>query len=271
MDNKKIYETHSLSGKALPFIFHRNMGAPKGKNVHVHWHPNIEILRILEGNGTVFCDNSEYNVSVGDILIVNSNYIHTMYTDEKMIYHCFIPDNEFCNSNGIDMENTSFEPKICDSRAVELYDGMAEEFFADGEFQNMRIRIAVLKLILYISQNYTVQLNTQVEKTSANENIKLALGYIKSHFSEKLTLDSLCNEVGLSKYYFLRKFKECVGCTPLEYTNLLRIEHAKKLLLKGDIEIGEISELCGFNDFSYFSKTFKSYAGCTPSTYRSKA
>ena len=53
--------------------------------------------------------------------------------------------------------------------------------------------------------------------------------------------------------------------TPVTYINLLRCYEAKKLLKTNKFTIKEVSEKCGFFNYSYFAKTFKKHIGVLPS------
>lgn len=72
----------------------------------------------------------------------------------------------------------------------------------------------------------------------------------------------------MSKYHFLRVFKQIVGETPLAYRNRIRIEHAKELLKNGYLSISEISQELGFSSPSFFSDAFKSAVGLSPVQYK---
>ena len=111
--------------------------------------------------------------------------------------------------------------------------------------------------MVYLARNY-IESITELGKSGTNitENIKIAIGFIKSHSNEKLSLDIIADQAGLSKYYFLREFKNITGYTPISYINKIRCEYAKKMLLSGNYNIKEISEKTGFDSFSYFSKKF---------------
>jgi AraC-like DNA-binding protein len=51
----------------------------------------------------------------------------------------------------------------------------------------------------------------------------------------------------------------------VRYINILRCEHARKMLQNGNYRVEEVAYLCGFDNMSYFSKTYKKYMGCLPS------
>ena len=75
----------------------------------------------------------------------------------------------------------------------------------------------------------------------------------------------MCN---LSKYHFLRIFKDIVGMSPLEYRNTIRLEHIKELLKDTNIPINVIAQNAGFTSSSYFCAAFKKKMGVAPSQYR---
>ena len=78
MPTNNIYETHLLSTKPLPFIFHKDTVISNTTHIsgNGNWHPNIEILYFIEGNGTVLCETNSYPVEKNDIFIINSHMPH---------------------------------------------------------------------------------------------------------------------------------------------------------------------------------------------------
>ncbi|MBQ8342161.1 MAG: helix-turn-helix transcriptional regulator, partial [Clostridia bacterium] len=104
----------------------------------------------------------------------------------------------------------------------------------------------------------------------ANAAVRTAIGYIRSHYEESLDLDRLASEVGLSKYHFIRKFKEATGQTVVSYINAVRIERAERLLREGQLSVAAVAEACGFPNHSYFSKVFCRLRGMLPSEVGTK-
>ncbi len=81
-------------------------------------------------------------------------------------------------------------------------------------------------------------------------------------------MDRLAYLAGMSDTYFRRLFSERFGKNPLKYINELRLQRAKELLSGDYYTVEEVSELCGFNNVSYFSIFFKREVGIPPSVYR---
>ena len=72
----------------------------------------------------------------------------------------------------------------------------------------------------------------------------------------------------MSKFHFLRVFKDITGTSPLEYRNSIRLDHAKELLEDTNIPINEISREVGYSSDTYFCDVFKTKIGMSPSSYR---
>ena len=81
-------------------------------------------------------------------------------------------------------------------------------------------------------------------------------------------MEELARMCCLSAGRFRRVFSECLGMTPVEYRNKLRIQKAVTLIKTGTYTVGEVAEAVGISDIKYFSKLFKRYAGVSPSTVK---
>jgi len=99
--------------------------------------------------------------------------------------------------------------------------------------------------------------------------IKAAKLYIDKHFSDDLNLDKIAGKALVSKFHFIRVFKRYYGRTPNQYLQEVKIEMAKKLLLKGK-SIDEVCNTIGFESKTSFITLFKKKTGFTPLAYQNK-
>ncbi len=261
---KKIYEEHNLDSQKLPIIFHYNTVTPNRPGI-VNWHDNIEMLYCIEGKGQILCNSVNHTVKKGDLFIVNSNMLHHCTAREGCFeLACLIVDLDFLVANEIHAEELEFDSIVSSEVVEELYEKVVEEISAQKEFQVAGIRTRVLDLMLYLARKHSrpASEDANVEK---DNNVKLALGYIKANFQHKITLEGVADEVGLSKFYFARTFKEATGMTLISYVNTIRCRNAKKLLATDKYTIHEVASMCGFENDSYFSKTYRNIMGCLPS------
>ena len=108
----------------------------------------------------------------------------------------------------------------------------------------------------------------KTKELTNNEAIKKAVDYIKINHWQPLVLEDVAKQFGMSKFYFLRLFKDFTGMTPYRYMIIERVNMAKKLLQTTNMKISEISLMVGFADEGNFIRTFKSISGMTPKMYR---
>ena len=95
------------------------------------------------------------------------------------------------------------------------------------------------------------------------------VSYIEDHYSEKISLDQIAENMYLSPFYISRIFKGETGNTPIRHLINLRLEKAKELLESGyQGSIQEVAALVGYDDAYHFSKLFKKRYGVSPSQAR---
>lgn len=94
------------------------------------------------------------------------------------------------------------------------------------------------------------------------------IAYMNSHFSEKITVESLAEYVNLSTGHFSKVFKAVTGETPIDFLNMLRLQKSRMMLMNNVKNITEIALECGFKSSSYFSTCFLEQYKLTPSAYR---
>lgn len=108
----------------------------------------------------------------------------------------------------------------------------------------------------------------QVRQVKNAKLIGEAAAYIRQHFGESLTLDSVAQRVFVSPFYLSHLFKEELGLTFVEYLTRVRVEEAKGLLADSNLSVLGVAEKVGYEDASYFSKVFRKAIGLTPNQYR---
>lgn len=270
--NINQYELHENSFNEIPVILKRSIlrhvKAVSGP-LHFNWHESVEIIYVDDGDGFIICDFQEYSVSRGDIFVINSDVLHSLRTDSYMSYYYLIIDSEFCKYNALNVSNIVFEGKIRDSWAISMFGAILRTYTEKGEFYSAKVRAKVLDFLVHLCEKYGEAISEREKRHDKNfENIRTAIIYIRDNLKEKISIDNLAQMSGMSKYHFIREFKRITHYTPVMYINIARIEMARRLLTEKKYSIGEVSELCGFDNLSYFTKTFKKYTGVTPSELR---
>jgi AraC family transcriptional regulator len=95
-----------------------------------------------------------------------------------------------------------------------------------------------------------------------------ALCRIEGEAHEPLALADLAHEAGMSRYHFLRTFRQVAGMTPHQLVLRTRLHRAAVRLRTSDYSISTIAFDAGFGDLSTFNRRFRRLMGCSPGAWR---
>ncbi|MBB3113325.1 AraC-like DNA-binding protein [Paenibacillus phyllosphaerae] len=109
---------------------------------------------------------------------------------------------------------------------------------------------------------------------NGEEGIAVALRKFKEKldtgYATEFRITELAEQTGFSPVYLRRTFAAQYGCSPKEYLDQLRNEHAVRRLRFTGESVTDIARACGYSDVYQFSKAFKKRNGVSPSDYRRK-
>ncbi|MCA1037253.1 helix-turn-helix domain-containing protein [Bacillus infantis] len=100
--------------------------------------------------------------------------------------------------------------------------------------------------------------------------VRKVVAFLINHYGEKVTLQDIAEDAGVSAFYLERLFKEETSETPREYLEKVRVDKAAHLLAHSRLTNLEICLEAGFQSPSSFYKSFRRLNGCTPSEYRKR-
>jgi AraC family transcriptional regulator len=91
--------------------------------------------------------------------------------------------------------------------------------------------------------------------------------YIDDHIGERISLDELALQAGISRFHFARQFRLSTGESPMGYLRRARIERSKTILQSRATTIAEVAARLGFSDQSHFTRTFGRLVGVSPGSF----
>lgn len=257
-----------------------------GNFVPWHWHKEIEVFYILEGNLEYDTPKGKTIFGPGSAGIVNSNVLHRsrMHKEEKKVaayIHLFDPVL-ISGSRGSRIERKYVTPFITAAQLdiVGLYSEKEENrALLEAVRQSFEIEEAEpayeLKLRSCLSEIW-VQMFSVVKPLlkekgisgKMDEKAKRMLAFIHENYGGKITVSEIAGAAFISERECFRTFHECLHMTPAEYLMDYRLQAACRMLVTGNDSITQISQSCGFSGSSYFGKIFRNALGCTPLEYR---
>jgi len=107
-----------------------------------------------------------------------------------------------------------------------------------------------------------------VKRSSDSSLVQRLILYILQNYTQPITLDSIAQSLGYSKYYISREIRKLFGCNLCTLIHSYRLSMAQNLLLSGNLPISQIAADCGFQNQSAFNRLFLRHTGTTPSRYR---
>jgi transcriptional regulator GlxA family with amidase domain len=97
---------------------------------------------------------------------------------------------------------------------------------------------------------------------------RAAIALMETSLADPLTVPLIAARLGLSQRQLERHFHRDIGCTVIQYATLLRLQHARVLLISTALSVREIAAAAGFNSLSHFAFAFRQCFGRKPSDYR---
>lgn len=259
----------------------------------MHRHDFIEIVYVISGYGKHVVGDTEYNMSKGDLFIVNYDVPHGFFANAEkdegpVVYNCvFMPKfldaslfssihfqditssflfkslfpDKFTSTPDLRLSGTEF------NEIGDLFSKMHNEYKLMQKGYCDIIRAYLIELVVKIFR-YMEQGTARTPSIKNRELVNKAVDYMKQNYNTDIKLEDLAMKSFISKNYFSKLFKEVTGINFSDYIQRLRVDEACSLLKSTGMKVTDIALHCGFNDIKFFYEVFKKTTGKTPGDYR---
>lgn len=213
----------------------------------------------------------------GDISITPANRFRSVCLEgEAEFIHLYPEPNFFARTTNEIVEHSEVEIipqfKIRDPLIQGIGLALKTELELDSHGGQLYAESLASTLVVHLIHRYSTKQHQNQNNAGGLPKYKLqqAIDYIKNHYTGNISLEAIATELGMSRYYFARLFKESTGLTPYQYIIQYRVKKAKQLLTQQSLSIKEISRYLGFANQNQFATFFYRYAGVSPNEYRKK-
>lgn len=270
LDNR-VMKTPSATARRA-FFYLQECGHLKAGSSHQTSRQNLQSFLfniVLDGKGTLVYNGQTYSLECGDCFFIDCRAPHSYQSDLDKPWEIIWVHFNGCTSEEyyklfMAQLPPVFRP-VSNAKFISLLQELLRlntETYADTEILTSGLLSNLLTMLL------TVNSISEEDDTALQAKLKTVLAYVDANFTAEISLDDLSHRFYISKYYLTREFKRAYGETIFQHIIGLRINYAKRLLRFTDKSVEEISELCGFNDQSYFSKQFKKAENVTCLAFR---
>lgn len=233
------------------------------------------LLYSIDGTARFTKSKSTYYVQQNSIVVTacNTPIIFTTVSKEWHYYYFIIDGshaklfyNQVRTKNYMILDNPF--TNILDD-FMDIYDLMANNKTSFNEtWKYMNVSMLLHKIFTSI-YDLNAHISAVKRITPAQEtHVNLAARYIMDHYKEPIDVDTICSEIGFSKYYFCKLFKKQQGMTIHQYLTNYRITNAKELLAYSKLSVNTIATQVGFKNSLTFIRAFERIVNMTPSEYR---
>jgi AraC-like DNA-binding protein len=253
-----------------------------------HFHPEIEIMLIINGEGTRFVGDSIEEFRPNDLVVVGSNLTHVW---KNNLDHYKVSSKLRAEARVILFREECFGRSFFNIAEMEkIHDMLTKaarglKFFGNTAFsvknkiltsyeQNEIGRFTALIHILdelSQSKEYSTLSSigyVQKVQTSDLKHLNTILDYLLNNFKNEIKLEEVSKLANMSPTAFCRYFKSHTNKTLIQFTNELRVGYAKKQLVESNDTISTICFESGFNNISNFYDHFYKLTGKQPSQFR---
>ncbi len=254
-------------GPRPPFVVVEAGKFYAGKNYYtVRRDKNDKLLLFtISGTGRVYTENKQYLLKAGEGTMIDCRKYHRYETAGKEVWQFYWVHFQGDENNFY--QNLIFPNSnqwIFSEKTAKALENLLEQIHFTDSLALCR-RSHILENLLFTASLSRPEAHMDSSVYSA---VDAAVNYMQTHYAENLILDQLADLVHLSKYHFLRMFKEMMQITPHRYLLMLRVNEAKKLLRTTNENLTSICAQTGFADEGHFCRTFKHITGQTPFQYR---
>ena len=267
-------------------VNHDDLWSFEGKNVPIHWHNDLEINLIREGEAVFQVYQKSYRVRTGEGFLLNRNVPHSCSSpgNEHVRYSTILVRPDFLYGDfGSDVERKCFQPFLqnsaipCihltgfDENGKEILQKLnqVEEAFDRKRFcYELKIKGLLCEAFAMILYGHRQELTKFVPANLQElERLEKMLNYLNMHFTEVISLQDLADQVHLSREVCCRLFKKMTGKTITGYLEEYRANKSFSLVQSGQYSMTQITEMVGFSNPSRFASAFRKRFGCNPGEY----
>ncbi|MDL2301626.1 AraC family transcriptional regulator [Lachnospiraceae bacterium OttesenSCG-928-D06] len=250
-----------------------------GTSPKYHKHETYELYLFLRGDVNYYIEEKGYHLIRGSLLFIPPETLHRVeWLDPKVYERCYLNFSttfmEHHNSKRTNLLASFYgEPSapvflLTEQEIQEfiiLLHQLKKELLSEEYGSDLKSTALLCQLLINI--NPLQKQKSYLPKDIMPPIVRKTMDYIDSHLSEPLSLSILEKNIHNNGTYISRCMKNITGLTLQEYIIYKRIKLAEEYLIKG-YSLNETCLLCGFNDYSNFSKAFKKQLNFSPKKYQ---
>jgi AraC-like DNA-binding protein len=246
-------------------------------------HDRVEIMYINHGRCTMTVqDSGPFVLERGDLILIDASVVHGMLVPAGEpcrvlnVEFSFGPADQSCfDFSGAVDHSPALEAMLATPRShmrisnpdtlYPLIHELVYEMDARQPETPLSVQLILWRLLATLARLLQAQ---QEASLPGSDLVRQALLYMQAYYDRPIHIADVADDLHINEEYFHRIFKRNMGVTPGQYLTQLRMDKARMLLARTDIQIGQLSQYVGIQSRQYFSTLFRKINGVSPQEYR---
>lgn len=247
----------------------------KGIQEEVHFHPELEILFVLEGEVQFEMLDVKQNMKKEDVVLVNTSVPHRVLCRGEAVlaraYFSYQVLSKFIgNENAVFYCNSVMDQDQTYHEVRSVFHELIYQHVRGEHKTACMLESLLYRLLDCVIENYQIQGFKENHQSQQDERMQQIIHYVNQNYQSGISLTELADSLYVSTSTLSRLFKKQTGIYFADYVNQIRMRYALNDLLYTDKNITKIAVDCGFSNPSGFNKVFREVYGMSPSEYRSR-
>lgn len=284
--NVQQYKEKAVHGTALlPFAKYHTSISEMLPFYPIHWHEEMEIIRVQSGRGYFCADGKRYDAEAGDIIILRPFVMHSInrLEGQDMEMDAIVFNLRLLETGEADLCTLKyFAPLLNEKHSVPVVVRMTDSWYhpfdqsmtsilmcdPSKEGAELDIKANLYWMFYHIYNNRLLNAAPSAAEDKQQYTVRKALEYIRAEYMNEITIEKIAKHCGYSEFYLMKLFKQYTGESCVDYVNNYRLTVAGRQLRDTDDDVATIAYAVGFNNVSYFNRQFKRQYGMTPREFR---
>ena len=230
-------------------------------------HSMFELTYVDRGALHCVVDGNGVELHQGQLMVFGPQQWHMQYTDLDMTARFLTVSFDLESEFAARLPDRVFD--LSSTEAAQLRQIVRESENMDaysGDFIRSYLKLLLLS-VLRDTGSEKKRLKTPVALNHENEIVSRTLQYVADHVCDKLSVEIVSREVGVSASHLTALFHRQMNISPGEYIRRVKLEESKRLIREGTMNFSQIAAQLNYSTIHHFSRQFKDKFGMSPSEY----
>ena len=227
-------------------------------------HSMFELTYVDRGALHCVVDGNGVELHQGQLMVFGPQQWHMQYTDLDMTARFLTVSFDLESEFAARLPDRVFDLSSAEAAQLPVpYLGVVDAAAREAAFATRNRRIGVLR----DTGSEKKRLKTPVALNHENEIVSRTLQYVADHVCDKLSVEIVSREVGVSASHLTALFHRQMNISPGEYIRRVKLEESKRLIREGTMNFSQIAAQLNYSTIHHFSRQFKDKFGMSPSEY----